>query len=108
MKGNGMSNANPWTTKEKQLMREKYPDLGPRGMAQLVNHSPMSCRTMAQLLGITLSREAMAKVCSDRAKAAHGKKPPEKPRQPFDDVPREYIKVQSIFRVGQRYSRSAA
>jgi hypothetical protein len=96
--------ANKWTDEEKRLMREKYPVIGPRAMSALVKHSATSCRTMAQVMGLVLSKEAKARICRERALAAYRKSPPQpKQRQPFDDIPREYVKVQSIFRVAQRY-----
>lgn len=83
-------------------MRERYGDIGPRGMARLVNHSPKSCQTKAQELQISMTKEAISRLKSEQMKA-RGHKPTEKLRRPFDDVPPEFIKVSSIWRVGHRY-----
>lgn len=95
-----MSNAKPWTPKQLQLMQQLYPTTGPTAMSRIVNHSPKACQERASEMGLTMTKEALSAMRRELSKA-----PAPKPRQPFEDVPDEYVKVSSIWRVGVRCKR---
>ena len=100
-----------WTDEEIAVLRRYYPF----GSAAVAKHLPMrtiaAIKTKAERLFLQVSKEgwkrAHAYGLKKASKAKSEAKGLPKPRQPFDDVPPEYIKVGSIFRVGHRYGVQA-
>lgn len=97
-----------WTPEELSILRTHYP----MGSAAVQKHLPLrttrSIKAQAQYIGICVSPEELKlahKEAIMKAARAHDRKlDKEKPRPPFSDIPDEYIKVGSIFRVGYRYA----
>jgi hypothetical protein len=99
---------NTWPPEDVAALRKHYPDGARAAHAALPHHSVEAIRKKAKRLSLVVSERAKQRIRSDGGKLCaqrvkqHPSKPPEPPA--FSAVDDEYIKVSSIFRVGQRYA----
>lgn len=99
----------PWTPEDDATLASTYPFGIDVAHAALRHRTRAAVMTRAKQKRLKVRRDAIANAQRRSAalmRAAQLEKKPE--RRPFDDVPPEYIKVPSIWRVGQRYLQGAA
>lgn len=108
-----MFTGSKWTPDEIALLHTHYQNGVAEATEKIPSKSRRSIMTKARCLGLKVSAEARRKAQARALQLAKAAKtenlvnPNEKPREPFDDLPDEYVKVGSIFRVGYRYSAGA-
>lgn len=95
-----------WTPEQDRLLAEVYPTGGAEAALKvIVGKTEQAIRSRARNRGICLTKEARSRIKSlaisrqQRSFTANTVA-----RKPFDDVPDEFVKVSSIWRVGQRYA----
>lgn len=95
----------PWTPEDDALLAQTYPSgIGVAYAAFQGRRTRVALITRAKQKQIKVKEEVRAKGRKRAAmRALKTVMAKQAERKPFDDVPREYIKVSSIFRVGQRY-----
>lgn len=100
--------AKPWTDKEKQIIIDMYPELGPHGcVSMLPGRDAIAIRDKARKMRVRMSDEAKSKLRSQQVYAPRnpgGYRKPE-PKEVKVEQP-EYLQASDIFQVGFRFARS--
>jgi hypothetical protein len=99
---------NTWPPEDVDALRKHYPDGARAAHAALPHHSVEAIRKKAKRLSLVVSERAKQRIRSEggRISAQNARNAAPKPIEApsFSTLHAEYIKVSSIFRVGQRYA----
>lgn len=101
-----MTDIKRYTQEELDWLRVHYADMGPDLCANhLTRHSRKSISTKATCMGLLMTREAKRRLRAYAAKIGRERKAAKQaPVEVRTGPPDEYVKVSSIFRVGDRYA----
>lgn len=99
---------NTWPPEDVAALRKHFPNGARAAHEAMPHHSMEAIRKKAKRLHLSVTERAKQQIRSEAGKlcAQRVKQHPTKPQEPaaFVSISDEYIKVSSIWRVGQRYA----